>query len=115
MFRKLNPFATSAAIGVTVRYATVIISTALTIFGLLGWLDAAQVEALKNAVPELVGAVSGLVAVIIPIYAVLTKSHSDKAAAVAKTVDAELPKAAPVVIRTSDGVPDIVVADKSGR
>lgn len=109
----LKPFVTSAATGVTTRYLTVIISTAITVLGLLGWLDAGQVAALKGTVPELLAAVTGLITVLVTAYAILTKSSSDKAAEVAKEVDAN--PGAPVVIKTPAGVPDIVVKDKSGK
>jgi hypothetical protein len=48
----------------------------------------------------------------VPIYAAITKSNSDKASEVANVVDAEVPADAPVVIKTPQGVPDIVVAPK---
>jgi len=112
----LKPFFTSAPSGVTTRYLTVIVTTVVTVLGLLGWLDPAQVEALKNAVPELLTYVTGLIALLVPLYAVLTKSSSDKAAEAAKQIDAKLPPAAPVEIKTPAGTPNIFVpADKSGR
>lgn len=74
----LKPFVTSAATGVTTRYLTVIISTVITVLGLLGWLDAGQVEALKGIVPELLAAFTGLITVLVTAYAIVTKSTPDK-------------------------------------
>lgn len=110
-----KPFVTSAASGVSTRYLTVIVSTAVTVLGLLGFLDDAQVEALKVSVPELMTALAALIAAAVPVYAAVTKSHSDKASEAAKAIDTRIDPAAPVVIKTPAGVPDIVIADKSGR
>ncbi len=112
----LKPFVTSAASGVSTRYLTVIVSTALTVLGLLGWLDDSQVDALKDAVPELLAAVTALIAAGVPIYAAITKSSSDRAAEAAKQIDAKIPKAEPVVIKGASKAPSIVVQpDRSGQ
>lgn len=106
----LTPFTTATAAGVSVRYITTILTTVIAIVGILGWLTPEQQEALTALVPGLLAAVSGLIAVLVPIYGVLTKSSSDKAAAVAKAVDAKVPAQAPVIIKTPAGKPDIVVS-----
>lgn len=112
----LKPFVTSAASGVSTRYLTVIVSTALTVLGLLGWLDDAQVDALKNAVPELLGAIAALIAAAIPIYAAITKSSSDKAAEAAKQIDQQIPASSKVEIVTPGSKPNIIVQpDRSGK
>ena len=115
----LKPFVTSAASGVSTRYLTVIVSTALTVLGLLGWLDDSQVEALKTAVPELLAAIAAVIALAVPVYATVTKSSSDKAHQAAKEIDAKVPESAPVVIKTPGAAPDIVEpaasTDKTGR
>lgn len=112
----LKPFVTSAASGVSTRYLTVIVSTALTVIGLMGWLDDSQVDALKAAVPELLGAVAALIAAAVPVYAVVTKSHSDKAAEAAKEIDQQIPASSKVEIVTPGNKPNIVVQpDRSGK
>lgn len=119
MLQKIfKPFVTATVTGVSTRYATVIISTLLTFAGLLGWLTAEQIAALKESVPTLVTAVAALVAAGIPVYAAITKSSSDKAAEAAKQIDQKLPKDEPVVIQTPDPhKPNIFVPppDSSGR
>lgn len=122
MFEKLlSPFTTATSAGVTIRYIITIISSVLTILGILGWLTPDQVQALARKVqeiseqlPGLLAAVSGLITVLVPIYAAITKSSSDKAAKVAKEVDEQIPASAPVTIKTPEGVPDIVVRAKTG-
>lgn len=92
-----------------IRYAITIAGTILAILGILGWLSPQQVDALSTKVPELLGAIGALVAAIIPLYAAVTKSSSDRAASAAKEIDKQIPASAPVVIQTPQGVPDIVV------
>lgn len=112
----LKPFITSAASGVSTRYLTVMVSTALTVLGLLGWLDDSQVDALKNAMPDLTTAVTGLIAILVPIYAIVTKSSSDKAAEAAKQIDQQIPASSTVEIVTPGNKPNIIVQpDKSGK
>lgn len=112
----LSPFTTATSAGVTIRYVITIISSVLTILGILGWLTPDQVQALARKVaeiseqlPGLLAAVSGLIAVLVPVYAAVTKASSDKAHEVAKKVDEEIPAGASVTIKTPEGVPDIVV------
>jgi hypothetical protein len=118
----LSPFTTATSAGVTIRYIITIITSMLAILGTLGLLTPEQVEdvlrkvqEISGQLPALLAAVSGLIAVFVPIYAAMTKSSSDKAAKVAKEVDEQIPASAPVTIKTPEGVPDIVVpADKKG-
>lgn len=117
MFKKLtNPLTTASSLGVALRYISTIVGSIITILAIVGWLTQEQVaelnrmiEQISLQVPGLVAAISGLVPLIITLYAILTKSSSDKAAAAAKKIDAELPPSAPVIIKTPDGVPDIKV------
>lgn len=108
----LSPFTTATAGGVVTRYATIILSTALTILGLLNWLSPEQIEALRGSIPDFVEALSALVGVAVVIYGVITKSSSDKAAEAAKQIDAKLPPDAPVKIETPGPQPNIVVPAK---
>lgn len=105
----LTPLTTASSVGVAIRYLSTIVGSILAIVGIMGWLSADQVEELTRQVPELLAAVGALIALIVPLYATLTKSSSDKAAAAAKAIDAEVPKDAAVVIKTASGKPDIVV------
>lgn len=109
MGKLLSIFTTATATGVSLRYLTTIIGSVLTIFGILGWLSAEQVDALRAAVPEFLAAVGALVAAGIPIYAAITKSSSDKAAAAAKQIDAKVPKEAKVLIKAPGQRGNIVV------
>lgn len=108
----LTPFTTAAAYGTATRYITVIATTALAVLGLLGVLSQDKVDTLRGQVPELVAAVSGLVALLIAAYGTVTKSSSDKAAEVAKKVDEQIAPDMPVIIKTPGSAPDIKV---SGR
>lgn len=113
MGKLLGIFTTATKAGVSTRYLTVILGSILTILGIIGWLSAEQVEALRDAVPAFVAALGALVAAVIPIYAALTKSSSDKAAEVARQVDAQIPEADEVVI-ARPGAGKIVVPPKPG-
>jgi len=105
----LTPLTTATSAGVAIRYLSTIVGSVLAILGVLGLLSPAQVDALTTQVPELLAAVGALIAVLVPLYATLTKSSSDKAAEAAKQIDAKVPKEAQVIIKTSGGKPDIVV------
>lgn len=112
----LRPFVTSAKSGVSTRYLTVIVTTAITVLGLLGWVDDDTSDALKKAVPELLAAIAGIIAIIVPVYATISQSSSDKAHEAAQKIDAELPASAKVEIVTPGSKPNIIVQpDKSGR
>lgn len=111
-----NPLTTATSIGVAIRYVMTIVGSVLFILSTLGVVTPEQaaaiikdVEAISGRLPELLMAVSGLVAIGIPVYATITKSSSDKAAEVAKVVDAQVPPSAPVEIVTPGAQPNIVV------
>jgi hypothetical protein len=111
-----NPLTTATSLGVAIRYLITIVGSVTAILGIVGWLTPEQVAELSQKVqdisaqlPGLVAAVSGIVALIVPLYAMATKSSSDKAAEVAKEVDKHIPDSASVTIKTPEGVPDIVV------
>lgn len=106
----LSPLTTATSLGVAVRYLTTIVGSIITILGILQFLTPEQVDALTQEVPKLLAALSALVTAIIPIYAIWTKSSSDKAAAAAKKIDAELPPSAPVEIVTPGQGPNIKVS-----
>ncbi len=105
-------FTTAAPTGVSLRYLGVILGSMLTLIGIMGWLTPEQVTALQNEVPGFVSALGTLGTAVIAIYAVVTKSSSDKGAEVAKQVDAKIPADAPVVVKTPAGQQDIVVQPK---
>jgi fumarate reductase subunit D len=73
----LTPLTTATAGGVALRYATSIVASIIALLGVLGLLTPDQVESLTRLVPELFAAVAALVAVVIPLYATLTKSRPD--------------------------------------
>ena len=108
----LSPLTTATSLGVAVRYVTTILGSIIAILGILGWLTPEQAEALTQQVPVLLAAIAALVSAVIPLYAIWTKSSSDKAAEAAKEIDKKVPASAPVVIQTPAGVPDIVVPPK---
>jgi hypothetical protein len=91
----MNIFTTPSTIGVATRYITVIITTALTVIGMLKWLSPEQVQELSDMLPSLIEAVTGLITIITAAYAVATKARSEKGDAVAKEVDAKIPEAEP--------------------
>jgi uncharacterized membrane protein YeaQ/YmgE (transglycosylase-associated protein family) len=104
-----NPFTTATSIGVFVRYTTSITGALLALLVLMNWLDQETADALSQAIPQLVGAIGGVVALVIPIYAMVTKSMSNRAAEVAKVTDEEVPPSSTVVVKTPAGIPDITV------
>lgn len=111
----LAPLTTATSIGVAIRYLSTIAGSILAILGVLGWLTEDQVTALAQQVPEMLAAIGALIALIVPIYATLTKSSSDKAAAAAKQIDAKLPRGDDVVIMRPGAYPDIRVPAKPGE
>lgn len=115
----VSPVTTATSAGVAFRYLATIISSLLTIVSLIGWLTPDQVEEIGDKVrlitaelPELFTAVMALIPIVITIYATLTKSSSNKAAAVAKAIDKAIPAAETVFVKTPAGTPDIVVHGK---
>lgn len=113
------PFTSATGTGVTIRDVTMLIGSLLAILGILGILSPDQVDAIKKQVevltdPKLLTALGFAITAGVSIYRNITKSSSDKAAAVAKEVDAGvkdgvLLKSAPVVIKTPGKSEDIVV------
>jgi hypothetical protein len=110
-----NPLTTAPSVGVAIRYAITIIGAMLTL-SIIGCLTPEQVKDLMQKVqdisvqlPGLLTAVAGLITLCAPIYAMLTKSSSDKAAKAAKAIDPKIPPAQDVVIQMPVGQPDIVV------
>lgn len=108
----MNPLTTSTSIGVIIRYTATIAGSILAILGLLGYLTPAQVDALSTKVPELIGALGALLAIVVPLYASITKSSSDKAAEVAKQIDQKIPPEMTVRVETPGTAPDIIVPSK---
>lgn len=106
----MNPITTARPVGVAVRDGVVVIGSIIAVLGVLGLLTPEQVAELTQAAPAFMTALGAVLAGGMSIYRVVTKSHSDKAAEVAKEVDAKVPAAAPVEIKTPPGVPDIVVS-----
>lgn len=115
MFTKLiEPFTTSKPIGVAVRDVAVSLGVILAMLGTLGMLTPDQVEEIKGYLatvtdPAVLAAFGVLLGTGTSIYRTLTKSHTDKAAKVAKEVDAKIPKADDVTIQTAGHQPNIVV------
>lgn len=117
MLKSITSLFTSAtAPSVAIRYITTIVGSLIFILATVGALSPEQVawlsdtmDKISGQLPELIAAVGGLIALVAPIYATMTKSSSDKAAAVAKEVDKQIPATASVEIVTPAGVPNIVV------
>lgn len=108
----LSPLTTATSAGVAFRYLSTIAASVIAILGILGLLSKDQVDALTKTVPELVTAIAALIPIVITVYATLTKSSSDKAAAAAKAIDKTVPADQTVLIKTPVGIPDIVVHGK---
>ena len=108
----VNPLTTTTEVGVAIRYLGTIAGSIIMILGTLNWLTPEQVTELSASVPEFFAAIGAMIALGVPIYAVITKSNSDKASEVANEVDANVPADSPVVIKTPEGSPDIVVTPK---
>jgi mitochondrial fission protein ELM1 len=82
----------------------------LAVLGALGLVDEEQRAVLTEQAPILFTALGTVIAVGMGIYRNRTKASSDKAAEVAKEVDAKIPKADPVIVQTPGLQPNIVVA-----
>lgn len=115
----LSPLTTASSIGVTLRYLTAVVGSVLTILGILGLLTPEQIEAIQKQVetltanlPALLTAVGALITAWVTFYAAITKSSSDKAAETAKQIDAKIPPAETVVVKTAAGQSDIIVHAK---
>lgn len=107
-----NPITSPTTWGVFTRYATAVIGAVLTVVGILGWLDAAQIATIKQHVPDLLAALGSVMTAAVMIYATITKSSSEKAAEAAKQIDAKLAPSEPVKIETPAGQADIIVPAK---
>lgn len=112
-----NPLTTATSVGVALRYAITIAGAMATILSIIGLLTPEQATALTRTVqdvskelPGLIAAIAGLMTVCAPLYAIVTKSHSDKAAEAAKQIDAKIPADDQVFIPTPSGQADIIVA-----
>jgi len=116
----LSPFTTATAGGTVFRDLFIAAGAIITILGALGVVSQDQVDALRAAVTKIsdhavLTAVGVLMAVGMSAYRAIFKSSSNKAAEASKRIDAEMPKDAPVIIKTPSGQPDIVVMAPSGR
>lgn len=113
MFEKLlSPLTTATSLGVATRDLVMSVGAIITVLGVLGFLDEEQVKGLTEQVPTLLTALGAVAWAGVSIYRIVTKSSSDKAAEAGKKIDAELPAASPVVIRTPEGQSDIIVPAK---
>jgi hypothetical protein len=104
-----NPLTTATSLGVAIRYIATIAVSMITILGILNLLTTQQVDDLSKSVPDLVTAITALLTVLIPLYATIFKSSSDKAASAAKEIDKKIPAGAPVEIVTPGAAPNIVI------
>lgn len=104
-----STFTTATEIGVAVRYATSCVGTVLAMLVFMNWLDQPTADALSQSIPAFIGALGAVIATLIPIYAMMTKAHSDKAAEAAKRIDAEVPAGDTVMIKTPAGQRDIII------
>jgi hypothetical protein len=110
----LTPFTTAAPIGVAIRDVAVSLGVILATLGTLGMLSAEQVDQFRSYLetitdPTVIAAFGVLLGAGTSIYRIVAKSMSDKAAEVAKEVDAKIPKADPVEIKTPGPGPNITV------
>ena len=105
-----NPLTTAAQSGVIIRYVTAMLGSVVALLGVLGFLSEEQVRALTEQAPVIMTALGSIVSGAVVVYAAITKSSSDKAAEVAKQVDAQVAPAESVTIKTPEDQPDIVVA-----
>lgn len=115
----LKPFTTATAGGTVFRDFIISAGSIVAILGLLGLLTPEQQAAIEDFLkqissPAMTLALGSLAVSLMSIYRALFMSSSDKAAKVAKEVDAKIDPGSDVVIKTPAGVPDIVVKDKSG-
>lgn len=118
----LSPFTTARASGVAFRDIFIMVGVLIGALGSLGILSADQVATLRHVVedvsgqwPQITFSVGSLMAIGMSVYRSIAKSSSDKAAEAGKRIDAEVPKDAPVIIKTPSGQPDIVVLAPAGR
>lgn len=118
MLSKLfSPLTTAAPIGVAIRDAVVAVGVLLTTLGTLGLLSAEQRDAVQHWIttvsdPSVIAAVGVLLGLGMSIYRQVTKSMTDKAAEVAKEVDAKVPKDDTVTVKSPSLSTPIKVAAK---
>lgn len=113
----LSPFTTATAGGIAFRDFFIALGSLIAAASSLGWLSDAQAAYLKQVLDAILGNWAPLTLVVgtlmyggMTIYRSALFAMSNKAAEVAKQVDAKVAPSAPVVINTPPGVPDIVVA-----
>lgn len=115
MFEKLlKPFTTAEASGTVFRDSVIAFAAILTILGTLGILSQDQVDAImvqvnKISDPKVLASLGILMGIGMSWYRAVFRSRSDKADAVAKMVDKELPKMADVTILTPGDQPNITI------
>jgi hypothetical protein len=113
----LSPLTTATASGVGTRYLVSQVGAILAILGVFGLLTEDQRKVILDNVevlgPTLILAWGGVQWAWPTLYAMITKSSSNKAAEVAKAVDKEIAPAEPVEIITEGTGPNIVIPGKS--
>lgn len=107
--KALSPLTTASTVGVATRYLTVMVGAGLAVAGALGYLSEDQQAVISSNADAFISAASALVASAVTIYAIATKSRSDKADSVAKQIDEKIAPSTTVRIETPPGQPDIVV------
>jgi hypothetical protein len=112
----MNLFTNPTAAGTVFRDLFIAVGTLITLAGVVGWLDPAQVSELRATIDSLSGQLPAILAALgvvmaagMSIYRAVFKSQSTGAEAVGKAFDG---KKEPVVVITPPGQPDVVV-DKS--
>ena len=104
-----NVFTTSTSVGVAIRYLSTIAGTALAVLGLLGWLSQEQIAEINAKLPSVFEALGAFIMAVVPLYAMVRQSFSDKAAEVARQIDQKIPADAQVTVPTPGNAPDIKV------
>lgn len=112
-----SPFTTAAPVGVAIRDVVVAIGVILGTLGTLGMLSAEQVDQFRSYLetitdPAVLTSVGVLMTAAMSIYRTFWKSSSDKAAEVAKQIDAKIPKGDTVEVVMPGKSANIKVADR---
>lgn len=115
-------FTTAKPIGVAIRDITMMVGAVLAVLGALGVLTPQQVldltrlvEEISGQVPALLAGAGVLIAGGVSFYRIVTKSSSDKAQEMAKTIDQLVPAGAPILVKTPPGLDDVqITADGKG-
>lgn len=105
----MNPLTSPTGVGVFVRYFGVILTTAITTLGIMNWMDQEQVDSLLGMIPSFLEAITAIIMLVIPAYAIVTKSMSKRGMETAKETDAKVPADMPVIVKTPTGVADIKI------